>query len=208
MHALIATTQFPTMPALLSSCEPGEAWVWGDYVLTVQVQPKTVAHSMHQLSGVQEAYIQPIGYPCAVTVYYRKDRNPHGPSSRPILVICIEKLNSHADDLMRAKGFSPPDLGPKGRPTMIGLFSSTTRSNLGIYNGQDDISSMRDHLFSIIAERIHPDGDPVQIGAISHIHGHPSTGWPALAKKNSGCVFLFILGLLFAITVFTTYRIA
>jgi hypothetical protein len=193
------------MPAPLSSSQPGEAWIWGDFVLILQIQPKIVAQAMHQITRTSQPPISPFDYPCAVSAYYRKDRNPHGPSSRPILVACLEKSNRSADAAMRAKGFNPPSYGPQGPPTMIGLFSSSGHENHGIYRGADDFGSVRERLFSIIAERIQPSGEPVQIGPISAIHGHPSTGWPAVPKKKTGCFSIFLLGLLLAI-IGTTYH--
>jgi hypothetical protein len=89
---------------------------------------------------------------------------------------------------------------------MIGVFSSSGHGNHGIYNGADDIASIRTRLFSIISESIKPHGEPIQIGAISDIHGHPSTGWPALPRKKTGCMSIFILGLLLAITGLAAYH--
>ncbi len=191
MHDLIALQQWPTMPAPLSSSQPGEAWVWGDYVLTLQVFPKKIADALHQLTKTPQTAKSPIDYPFAVTTYYKKDRNPHGPSSRPILAVCLEKMNNAAAAaLLRAQGINPSELGMDGdSPYVLGMFTASNRFNLGNYDGPDDVDSVRSCLFEIIAERLQPEGEPVMIGPIAAIHGHPNTGWPAQAQtKKGGCL--------------------
>lgn len=192
MHELISLTQWPSMPAPLSSTQPGEAWIWGDYVFVLQVQSQTVAQVMEQIAGKAQPSASPMDYPYSVTVYYRKDRNPHGPSSRPVLVAGLERVNLVGIEGLRAKGMVPP--GDETYPIMIGVFSATQRRNLGVYDGPEDMDSVRNRLFSIAAEQIQPVGEPVKIGSISDIHGHPQTGWPALPQKKVGClpVILFL----------------
>lgn len=210
MHDLISLTQWPSMPAPLSSTQPGETWVWGDFVLTLQTHPKKVADAMHQIAGTRQTGPSPIDYPYAVTVYYRKDRNPHGPSSRPILVVGIEKMNNAAAAAMlRAQGIDPSELGMDGdSPLVLGLFTAASRFNLGSYDGPTDIDSIRDQLFSIVGDHVHPVGEPVKIGPISAIHGHPNTGWPALQQKKGGCAGVLALLTLLLIIGFAICYIA
>ena len=181
MHDLIAPTEWPTMPAPMSSSNPGEAWIWGDFVLTLQKQPRKVADAMHQETGTRQTAPSPMDYPFAVTVYYKKDKNPHGPSSRPILVVGLEKVNHAAAAAMfRSQGINLAELEMTGdSPPMLGIFTAACRLNLGTYDGPIDVDSVRAHLFAIIGDRLQVDGEPIKIGPISAIHGHPNTGWPA-----------------------------
>lgn len=54
-HDLIDLTKWPSMPAPWSSVDPGEAWVWGDYVALIQTGPSPVADFVAQLSGARIA---------------------------------------------------------------------------------------------------------------------------------------------------------
>jgi hypothetical protein len=193
----------------MSSSNPGEAWIWGDYVLTLQTQPKTVADAMHQITGTRQTAPSPIGYPFAVTVYYRKDKNPHGPSSRPICVVGLEKMNhAAAAAMLRSQGVNITELGMTGdSPPVLGMFTAASRFNLGSYDGPTDVDSVRDQLFAIIGERLQAYGEPVKIGPISAIHGHPNTGWPALAPKKGGCAGLLLVAVV-AILAICGYAIA
>ncbi len=202
MHDLIALTQWPTMPAPLSSRQPGEAWVWGDYVLTLQVYPKSMADALHQLTNTPQTVRSPIDYPFAVMAYYRKDRNPHGPSSRPIMAACLEKMdNAAVVAMLKAQGINPAEMGMgTDAPYMLGVFTATVRFNRGTYDGPDDVDSVRERLFEIIAEHLQPVGEPVKIGPIAAIHGHPNTGWPPPpTAKKGGCFGAIVLALAIAL---------
>ena len=198
MHPLIPLTQFGSMPAPMSSTTPGEAWVWGDYVLTLQTHPKIVLDLVNEMSGRPAEDSLDLDYPFVVTVYYRKDRNPHGPSSQPILVVGLERVDyAKAMAKMGFDGDLPSDIPPGMGPPGLGVFTATSHLNMGRYGGDLGIDSVRQRLFAVVTDHIHPNGEPVRIGPIAAIFGHPDTGWPA-QKKKSGCMPVVLMVVLLA----------
>ena len=195
---LIELTKWPTLPAPWSSTDRGETYVWGDFFLTFQKRPKTVLDLTKEMQG-QKAPKSGIIYHYAITVFYRLNKNPHGPSHRPIMVVALEQANIAT--LEKMLGVDVGDLSQitgKGEmgSLMIGLFSGETRINLGEYKAGVDPESIRKHFFEIIGNRLDLPGHPKIIGDLSQAHGNPETGLPA-KKKNSGClsVILFCIGL-------------
>lgn len=182
------------MPAPMSSSEPGEAWVWGDFVLTLQVRPKVVDEVAHEIVGMKSQNPVPLEYPFAMSAFYRKDRNPHGPSSRPILVATLERANYSA--LLKRLGPEASAMNPglTGMgPVMQCLFTPEAHLNFGGYHEPLTAERARNHLLRVLGERLPVDGEPVKIGDIAAIHGHPNTGWPAgepavPPRKPAGCL--------------------
>ncbi len=39
---------------------------------------------------------------------------------------------------------------------------------------------------NLIKQHLLLEGEPLKIGTISDVHGHPNTGWPAQEQKKSG----------------------
>ena len=81
--------------------------------------------------------------------------------------------------------------GAKG-PLMVGVFSGQGRLNLGEFDGFVTADTARECFFNVIRSQLGLVGDPVWIGAIKDVYGHPGTGWPADnrsfgASKKSGC---------------------
>ena len=102
MHELIKLTEWGTLPVAYSSylhrgglAQRGRVLVSQDYYLVFEPRPCTV----NQVLAVKEAMmagkvvpLPPSGieYLYTASVYYRKSRNPHGPSHRPIFAFCLE----------------------------------------------------------------------------------------------------------------------
>ena len=122
------------MPAAFSSQvrkrPPGRLYASEDYVVVFEAEPFCVAEMMLHLSGrsSEPAMIQ---YTYAATVFYRKSRNPHGPSSRPIYVACLEHS---AVCRYEEPSFWGRLTGAKRRPleVFVGIFYEGGRSNLGV----------------------------------------------------------------------------
>src|ERR1700730_6065777 len=179
-HDLIELTKLSSMPVPFSSAEPGEAWGWGDFVLTLQARPRQVLDAMSAMVGRPKGPTL-LEYPFAMSVFYRKDRNPHGPSSRPVLVATLEK------------GFASPTI-------FECLFSARGHLNFGHYDGPLTIDHARNCFFKRIASHLSLTGQAVKIGDISAVFGHPDTGWPSQSwqpdrppaviaeKRASGCL--------------------
>lgn len=201
-YELISLMQWPSMPAPWSSSDSGEAWVWGDYVMLLQTKPMLVAKMLSKVTGNISNQKSPLSYLFAMTVFYRKDRNPHGPSGRPVLVATLEQM----DYSVEAVGVDLSEiLSGGGAPIVKGLFDAKTRSNLGNFTEVLTRDSARKYFFDLIGRRLLLEGEPTNIGTIADVHGHPDTGWPAKEKNTSkGClpvvaVFLLLLALPLAI---------
>lgn len=181
---LISLTQYPTMPFPWDSIDAGESWVWGDYVLIIQTEPIQVSEGLAKISGqTNPVEIAPIKYPFVMTVFYRKDKNPHGPSSRPILVATLEIVDYAATlDMMGVKGVEVPK---EYTSVVKGLFTAESRLNLGEFLDELSRDSARKYFLGLVREYLTLEDEPIKIGVIDSVHGHPDTGFSAQTKENS-----------------------
>jgi hypothetical protein len=207
-HPLISITDWPTMPAPMQSEDEGEAWIWGDFVLVLQKNPATcqviIADMVAKMSKKRtppQVVPSAMEYPYALVVFYKKHRNPHGPSSQPILCTAIERANYDAlRSLLHTTSSAVSGDLPMGKgPLIVGVFKSEGRFNLGEFDGYISKESAREKLFEVARDHLNLTGSPQHIGNIRAIHGHPETGWPPITKapRNSGC-----LGVLFCVFMF------
>ena len=184
---LIPITNFPTMPSPFTVSDEGEAWIWGDFVLALQINPITLSEGISKLANelgrtkLGKAFEKPLlEYPFAMYVCYRMDKNPHGPSRRPVMVATLEKADYQKIlEKMRGMGTDTSSINmPSDSPLMIGLFDATKRKNLGNYLGDVNREAASETFFKIIGSELALDGTPTKIGRIADIFGHPDTGWP------------------------------
>jgi hypothetical protein len=184
---LINLTDWPSMPAPMQSKDSGEAWVWGDFFAVLQKEPMIVAQGMQAMTG-NSVTKSPMDYPYAMTVFYDKAKNPHGPSSRPVLCVALEQSNLAG--LAAMLGGDSKEIesigGGAAMPMMIGVFTAAGRMNLGEYSGPLTADAARTRFFEIVKQQLSLHGDPVRIGAIDAVYGHPNTGWPAATKNSKG----------------------
>lgn len=125
-------------------------------------------------------------YPYAMTVFYRKDRNPHGPSSRPILVATLEVMDYAA--AAKKMGVQGIDMGGYA-PVVQGLFTAKHRMNLGHFEGELNLERARQYFLNLIKQHLSLEGDPTRIGMIADIYGHSETRWPVQEmKQRNGCL--------------------
>jgi hypothetical protein len=157
---LIEITKWPSLPATWSSVDPGETWVWGDFFLTFQRNPRTFLDLAMAMQGKKNEY-RGLIYHYVMSVFYRFDRNPHGPSHRPIMIVALEQ----ADMAVAAKILGdvlnqsvPFDDGSEMGPLMIGLFSGEMRLNLGKYDGDVTPESVKNVFFKILVQRLGVSG--------------------------------------------------
>lgn len=186
VFALIELTKWPTLPVPWSSVDSGETWVWGDFFLTFQKKPKTVLDFTIEIQGKKAEYTG-MTYHYAMSVFYRINKNPHGPSHRPIMIVALEQ----ADMGMMAKmlGSEVGELFQSGTdsqmgPLMLGLFSGDSRYNLGKYEGEVTPQAVKKRFFEIINYQLGLSDQPKMIGDLAKAHGHPETGLPA---QNNNC---------------------
>lgn len=200
MHALIDFTAFPSMPGLFQSRGPGEAWLWGDCFAILQTNPDTVAKSMQRLLNIPDSQLPAMLYPFAMTVYYKKSKNPHGPSNRPILSVTLEQMDtSKAAAQLGLNAAALRDMGLSGgeeAPVYSGVFAAGSRVNLGMFTQPVTVDNARKHFFSVIRDRLRLPGEPVHFGPIASVYGHPETGWEALTPKPKGLGCLIFAGAL------------
>jgi hypothetical protein len=191
---LLELTNWPSLPAPWSSLDAGETWVWGDFFLTFQLKPKTIFDLIMEMQGKKAEY-RGMTYHYAMTVFYRIDRNPHGPSHRPIMTIALEQadmdivanmLGSEAGELLQVEGEN------RDGPLMIGLFTCKLRYNLGKFEGDISPQAVKRKFFDILRQQLVVSGQPKMIGNLTQAHGHPETGLPA-KKKHMGCMPLILL---------------
>ncbi len=142
-YQMISLTKNPSMAAPWSGDGPGEGWKWGDYYVTVQTNPVTFEEFTTK-GGESRG----LSYHFSATVFRDPEKNEFGPSSRPALVIAIEKSSFG---------------------TMVGVFDGDVRSNLGGYVGALDVASARATFFDFIGKRFALDGQPVQLGTIEAV---------------------------------------
>ena len=76
---------------------------------------------------------------------------------------------------------------------MFGVFTATGRKNLGQFDGLVTADSARERFFDVIRTELNLVGEPVRIGVIKDMYGHPDTGWPAdttssTSSKKTGCL--------------------
>lgn len=178
-HDLISLTEFPSMPAPWSSQDDGETWVWGDYFATIQKEPVSIAQCAQVIAGNNAPMMAGMEYPYAMTAFYHKAKNPHGPSLSPIIVIALEKANYQ---MLAAKiGIDLASLaevtGSAEGSLMLGMFKGSSRQNLGSYKGAVTVDSVREEFFRVMSKELGLSGSPEKIGTIEDAYGHPKTGW-------------------------------
>lgn len=172
VFALLELTKWPTLPAPWSSVDTGETWVWGYFFLIFQKKPKTVLDLTIEMQGKKAEY-RGMTYHSAMSVFYRIDRNPHGPSHRPIMTVALEqadmdmlakKLGNEAGELLQAEGDS------KMGPLMIGLFTGETRLNLGDYEGDTSSQAVKRRFFEKLGQQLGVSGQPKMISDLTQAH--------------------------------------
>lgn len=193
---LIELSKWPTLPMPWSSADEGETWVWGDFFLTFQKKPGMMREVPAGFaSGGEKPGPHPMIYHYTMMVFYRLDKNPHGPSHRPVIVISLEQLDySMARQIYEQQGkdasiFSAEEtLGP----IMGGLFTKDKRFNLGDFTGEMTPQTVKKYFFENLAKWLGLTGNPKLIGTLDDAHGHPETCMPTKGKGKSGCASVFL----------------
>ena len=147
-YQMISLAKNPSMAAPWSGDGPGEGWKWGDFYIIVQTRPVTQSEFMAGKIGGKAEPWEGLEYLYSATVFRDPEKNEHGKSSRPVLVIAVEKS----------------DFG-----TMVGVFDGDVRSNLGGYTGRLDVESARATFFDFIGKRFALEGQPERLGTIEAI---------------------------------------
>lgn len=178
---LISINQFPTVPAIWSSSDPGELWIWGDYFFTLQKEPCTAQQLLAKQLDKEELDSTML-YHYVMTAFYQVHKNPHGPSQRPIMVIGIEQMNNEKVIQMMGDKLDSATLNDlsasKLGPLYLGLFTGDAHHNLGKYKGELERVMTRETFFQVLAALLGLTGEPKYIGVMQEAFGHPQTGLP------------------------------
>jgi len=134
-HELISLMNSPTLPVAFSSRMRGGAprgcLLAGDeFYVVFEHRPLTVLQ-MTKVATEQTIPEVPIHYLYAASVFYRKSRNPHGPSARPIFAFCLEYTEFTC--AMKPQGFWAKLIGLAKEPAEVfsAVFYARGRANMG-----------------------------------------------------------------------------
>ena len=133
-HELISLLDTATLPVAFSSRMRGDPrgriLVSQEYYVVFEHRPLTV---MQMAKAVTEKTIPsiPLEYLYVASVFYRKSRNPHGPSSRPIFAFCLEYTELTC--AMKPQGFWGSLTGATKEPAEVfsAVFFARGRANMG-----------------------------------------------------------------------------
>jgi hypothetical protein len=143
MHELIKMTEWGSLPLAYSSyhhrgglAQRGRVMLSQDYYLVFEPRPCTV----NQVMAVKEAMLEGksvqlpksfVEHLYAASVYYRKSRNPHGPSQRTIFAFCLEYSELSCE--MRPQSEAEIKAGKEPSPThvFVAYFHGKGRNNAG-----------------------------------------------------------------------------
>lgn len=198
---LINFSQWPTAPMPWLSREPGDSYIWEDYVLLFQVGPPTIADGMRFMSDALKngpaSHINlatsAVVYRYSLTVLFRRHINP---SERPVRLFGLEQIdmNKVSPDLKKLM----PKTGTSIMPPVIGEFTPRARYNHGYYSGNIEYKEVRHALIECARKSLDLTGKPEWIGTLADAKGHPKTGFPAGEPQEepspkSGCLSCLLL---------------
>lgn len=185
-HELISYISSPYVPAPLNSSDEGEAWVWGDYFAVLQTNPQAVFDLVSSKNNRCSNDSFSLKYHFALSVYYQISKSPFGMTTRPLLIAALVSVDEESGTVLR-------------------LIRPSLNLNLGVFQGNLNKERARECLFKAISHALSLEGQPVKIGAINDIHGHPNTGWPVKKiKKRAGCMSAILLFLFPLISILVT----
>jgi hypothetical protein len=205
VHPLLEPLRLINMPAPKSSIDGGEAWIIDDYYILTLNRPDSMYRSFESITGIARSSPIGIEHRTAISVFYRNDRNPHGPSARPIAVYSVERIviQGGADDAAGVVKHKPDD-GDSQSPFMLCKYYAGRHINLGSCQGDGTTQSDRDQLMKQFLLDFGISERPKLIGSIIDIEGHPETGVPVgpstRDSNKQGCLPLFAFAMLIGLT--------
>ena len=187
---LIKLADYPSMAAPWSTEGEGEGWDWGDFLITIQKKPKTVAEVLAKVVGEEPPLIA-MTYHYSATVYYKPEKNISGQLMRPVIVAGLEEMDVKKLAILMDGVLNNVNDMPSDMPIVVGLFTSTLRMNLGNYSGRLILDDCRSKLFETIKSRLKLEGYPNKIGDISFVY---KILGPKVVAKSTGSGCLGMLG--------------
>jgi hypothetical protein len=157
-HELISLMSSPTLPVAFSSrmrggAPRGRLLVSEEYYVVFEHRPLTV---LQMTKAAMEKTIPevPIHYLYVASVFYRKSRNPHGPSARPIFAFCLEYTEFTC--AMKPQGFWAKLIGSAKEPAEVfsAVFYARGRANMGTIPNNFTDKTAQDFLLGEVCERL------------------------------------------------------
>lgn len=190
------------MPSTWCGDDPGESWLWGDYVLILQKRPVTIAQRISEITKTKAAIPNLLLYPYAMSVFSKS-----GSYKKPVIVATLEQLIP-----LTAEWTHESEM-----PVVKGLFTASLRYNLGHFDQTLTPDSAREGLFEVVQKHLSLHGRPTRIGSMSDVFGNPSTGWPSIKlnqtsvtrqpkRKDGHRIMVWIIILLSIIALFALFR--
>ncbi len=186
MHELIRLTEWGTLPVAYSSyhhrrglAQRGRVLVSQDYYLVFEPRPCTV----NQVLTVTEAMMagtqvplprSGVEYLYAASVCYRRSRNPHGPSLRPIFAFCLEysELSCEMEPQTEAEVKAGKEKVP--RQVFVACFHGKGRNNAGLVRNDFTDDSAFDLLVSSACTVLRLKRDDFRhLGSLAYGHDSP-----------------------------------
>lgn len=134
-HELISLINNPTMPAAFSSrarndTPRGCIIANQEFFLVFERRPYAVIQMTGRVTG-KSVTSMPIEYLYAASLFYRKSRNPHYRSARPIFAFCLEYTEMTC--AMRPRGLWDRIIGAESEPAEVfsTIFTARARLNMG-----------------------------------------------------------------------------
>ncbi len=176
---LISLTTFPSIPAAWSSLlrgegERGMVLASEDYYVVFEHRPLTFAQVAEFMTNKTLTQI-PLEYLYAASVFYRKSRNPHGPSARPILAFSLEYTEFTC--AMRRRGFWDSLTNAPAEPAEVYycLFQPNARINMDKLPNNFTDESAKEFLLEGICERLGLEREDFHdIGPVTLGPDHPA----------------------------------
>jgi hypothetical protein len=158
LHQLISLMDMPTLPVSFTSRlqgfgQHGCLLSNDEYYIVFEMRPLTVLEMMAVTTKSPVPNV-PIQYLYTASVFYRKSRNPHGPSSRPIYVFCLEYTEFTCE--MKSRGLFGALTGERREPAEVyfAVFFANGRTNMGqIPNNFTDYSA-KNFLVEKVCEKL------------------------------------------------------
>lgn len=157
-HPLISLLDMPSLPVAFTSKlrnrDPKGCILANDEFYVVFESYPLVVKQMAELMAQKRFEPVPIEYLYAASVFYRKSRNPHGPSSRPIYVFCLEYTEFTC--AMKSQGLWDTLSGKSKEPAEVydAYFQGRGRVNMGKVPNHFTEASALEHLMSGVCQRL------------------------------------------------------
>lgn len=158
----------PTMPMTFSSrLRPGaKGWIYASsqHAIVIEEEPISVGQAAHMMANKTRA-IPPANmqYTAAASVFYRRSKNPSGPSRLPIAVVALE--HSSFSTMYEQVGCLGRLMGRRPRPleVFLGVWTAQGRSNLGSMPNFFNSDAQRGLLLAKATELLELDANDLKL---------------------------------------------